>query len=85
MVITVTVLALLLLIVVSISYFFKKKKEKELHYTEKKLLEADIQNRKLARKELEMEIIFKTKQLTTHALNMLQKNQMLNDILEKLK
>ncbi len=85
LIIAVTLLALALLIVVSISYYFKKKKENELHITEKKLLEADIQNRKLARKELELEITFKTKQLTTHALNMLQKNQILRETLEKLK
>jgi len=85
LIIVVTLLALALLIIVSISYYFKKKKENELHITEKRLLEADIQNRKLVRKELELEITFKTKQLTTHALNMLQKNQILREILEKLK
>jgi len=85
LIIIVMVLAFALLILLAISYYFKQKKEKELHFTEKKLLEADIQNRKLVRKELELEITFKTKQLTTHALNMMQQNQMISDILEKLK
>ncbi|RLD55482.1 MAG: hypothetical protein DRJ05_12880 [Bacteroidetes bacterium] len=85
LIIIVMVLAIALLVLLAISYYFKQKKEKELHLSEKNLLEADIQNRKLARKELELEITFKTKQLTTHALNMMQKNQILKDILEKLK
>jgi len=85
LIIIVSLLALALLIVLSISFYFKKKKERELHMVEKKLLEADLQNKELASKELQTEITFKTKQLTTHALNMLQKNQMLSDILEKLK
>ena len=85
LVIIVTLLVLVLLIVLSISYVRRKKKEKELHLVEKKLLEVDLHNRELASKKLQTEINFKTKQLTTHALNMMQKNQMLNDIQEKLK
>ncbi len=85
LVIIVTLLVLVLLIVLSISYVRRKKKEKELHKIEKKLLEVDLHNKELASKELQMENNFKTKQLTTHALNMMQKNQMLNDIQEKLK
>jgi len=79
-----TLLIFALFIVLAISYFRKKKKEKELYQVEKKLLEADLQNKELAEKELQTEINFKTKQLTTHALNMMQKNQMLNDISSKL-
>lgn len=85
LVIIVTLLVLVLLIVLSISYVRRKRKEKELHKIEKKLLEVDLQNKELASKELQMENNFKTKQLTTHALNMMQKNQMLNDVQEKLK
>jgi len=85
LIILVMILGFAILILLAISYYFKQKKEKELHLTEKKLMETDIQNRKLVRKELEMVITFKTKQLTTHALNMLQKNQILKDVLEKLK
>jgi len=85
LVIIITVLMLVLFVVLAISYFRKKKKEKELHLIEKKLLEIDLKNKELAGKELQTEINFKTKQLTTHALNMMQKNQMLNDISSKLK
>ncbi len=85
LVIIITLLVLALLIVLSISYVRRKKKEKELHLIEKRLLEVDLNNKELAGKELQTEINFKTKQLTTHALNMMQKNQMLNDISSKLK
>jgi len=85
LIILVMVLAIAFLVLLAISYYFKQKKGKELHLSEKNLLEADIQNRKLVRKELESEITFKTKQLTTHALNMMQQNQMISDIQEKLK
>ncbi len=77
-------LALALVVVAAFYYFTKKKKEKELYLVERKLLETELQNKELASKKMKSEINFKTKQLTTHALNMLQRNQMLNDIKEKL-
>jgi len=82
--IVVILLALALLIVVTAYYFLKKKKEKELYLVEKKLLETDLKNKELKAKELQMDVNYKARQLTTHALNMLQKNQMLTDIREKL-
>lgn len=85
LIIIITVLTLALFIVIAISYFRKKRREKKLFLVEKKLLETDIQNKELMSKELETEIAYKTKQLTTHALNMMQQNQVLIDIQEKLK
>ena len=82
--IAVVLLALALLIVVAAYYFSKKKKEKELYLVEKKLLETDLKNKEMREKELQTEVDYKARQLTTHALNMLQKNQMLADIREKL-
>jgi DNA-binding CsgD family transcriptional regulator len=78
-------LAIVLLTVVIAFYLSKKKKEKELWLMEKKLLQTDLQNKELAHRELHMEISFKTKQLTTHALNMIQRNQILTELREKLK
>lgn len=77
-------LALLLLVVGAAFYFVKKKKEKELYLVEHKLLETDLKNKELESNRLQMDVNFKTRQLTTHALNMLQKNQLLADIMEKL-
>ena len=62
----------------------KRKKEKALLMVEQKLLKTELQNKELAGKELQTEIVYRTKQLTTHALNMMQKNQMLTGIREKL-
>ncbi len=84
MIILSALLGLVVLIVMSILIFIKRKKDKELYLVEKKLLETDLMNKELAGKELQTEIVFKTKQLTTHALNMMQKNQMLTGIRERL-
>ena len=85
LIVVVVVLVLLLLTVVIVFYLSKKKKEKKLWLFEKKLLQADLRNKELARRELRLEIEFKTKQLTTHALNMIQRNQILTELREKLK
>ncbi len=77
-------LALSLVIVAAFYYFAKKKREKELYLVERKLLETELENKELSGKKLKTEVNFKTKQLTTHALNMLQRNKMLIDIQGKL-
>jgi len=74
----------LLGVVLSALVVIKRKKDRELNMIEKKLLETDFQNKELASKKLQTEIVFKTKQLTTHALNMMQKNQILTGIRERL-
>ena len=84
-IIAISLLALILMIVFAIFFSIKKRKEKEIHIIEKKLLEVDIQNKELISKELKNELVNKTRQLTTHALNMMQKNQMLTDFKLKLK
>ncbi len=82
--IIVVLLALLLIIVVALLYFAKKKKEKELYLMEKQLLETNLKNKELESNKLQMEVNFKARQLTTHALNMLQNNQLLEDVQKKL-
>ncbi len=85
LIIIVVLLALALITLVGLYYLSKRKKEKELFQVEKKLLKTELDNKELASRELQLEIIFKTKQLTTHALNMVQKNQILSDVREKIK
>ncbi len=77
-------LALALVVVAALYYFTKRKRERELYLVEKKLLETKLQNKELSGKKMKDEISFKTKQLTTHALNMLQRNKILIGIQEKL-
>lgn len=83
-VIIAVILAFILLVVISLLYYGKKKRERTLYLVEKKLMKTDLKNRELEQKRLEIEIGYKTRQLTTHALNMLQKNQMLANIMKKL-
>ncbi len=85
LIVVVVLLAIVLLTVVIAFYLSKKKKEKKLCLIEKKLLQADLRNKELLSRELNFEINYKTKQLTTHALNMTQRNTILTDIREKLK
>jgi len=84
LIIIITLLVLTLLTVLSISYFLKKKRQRKLYLVEKRLLETNLQKEELVSKELQVENTFKTKQLTTHTLNMMQQNQILNDIEMKL-
>jgi tetratricopeptide (TPR) repeat protein len=78
-------LGILLMLVLFVLFIIKRKKDRKLYQIEKKLLETNLHNQELKQKELELEINFRTKQLTTHALNMVQRNQMLSEIREKLK
>ncbi len=74
--ITLTAVSIILFLLASsfILYYFYRKKKRELMSL--KLKEAEWKNRQLA-SELQM----KTKQLTTHALQITQKNEILNDLL----
>jgi len=72
------ILAFLLLLVSFLSYINKRKKEK-------KMAEIELYNQELKTKEYQTDIEHKTKQLTTHALNMLQKNTLLSEIREQVK
>lgn len=65
----------------------KRKKEKILYeyntiLSEKKekLIESELERKKLNEKKLQNEIEFKTRQLTTTALNTMQKNKILNEL-----
>lgn len=51
---------------------------------EKDLAGAELEKSKLQEEELKKEIQYKSKQLTTHALNMMQKNKLMQEIQEEL-
>jgi len=72
---------LLIIFMLVLIFMFNKRKH------EKQLLEKELEKKKIKEDELNKEVTFKTKQLTTHALNMMQKNNILNDLkfnLEKI-
>ncbi|MCF8234237.1 MAG: hypothetical protein K9G67_09475 [Bacteroidales bacterium] len=59
----------------------KRKKDKIINLKQQQILKAELQAKKLKENEMRQEIRFKSRQLTTHALHMMQKNELLNDII----
>ncbi len=69
----------------------KRKKDSEIqkqkilvHQTEKELVKSKLKQKEIEEKRLKEEIEFKTKQLATHALNMMQKNKLLQELSEHI-
>jgi tetratricopeptide (TPR) repeat protein len=70
---------------------FKRRKDKIIYHqnqlvlkNEKALAHAKLEKSRLQEEELKKEIQYKSKQLTTHALNMMQKNTLMQEIQEEL-
>ena len=86
----VTALVIILLILSYYQYSRIKKNKllmkqiEIIHQTKQQLLQADLENQKLKQEELHREIESKSKELTTHALNLIQKNEVLEEIKEGL-
>ncbi len=69
----------------------KRKKDAEIqkqkilvHQKERELIKAKLEQKEIEEKRLKDEIEFKTKQLAGHALNMMQKNKLLQELTEKI-
>lgn len=62
-----------------------RRQQLQLHMANKKLLETELQNKELKEKELEQELEFRDKELASRALNLIQKNEILEEVKEKLK
>jgi tetratricopeptide (TPR) repeat protein len=61
-------------------------KQRELyHKKEKQLAQLELEKSKIKAEELQQSILYKSKQLSTHALHMMQKNSMLTNIRVNLK
>ena len=78
-------LVLLVVIIVSssiviTSYILRRNKTRQLYEAEKKLLDTELEKNKVEQQQLTEDIEHRTKQLTTHALNMMQKNKLLQEI-----
>jgi len=78
---------ILLIAVVAISIYSKRKKDKQIHLQkeivhrkEKELSKSELEKSKLKEEELQQSILYKSKQLSTHALHMMQKNTMLQEM-----
>jgi len=59
-------------------------KDKQLMEQEKQLVSFELEKKELLTGELNQEIEYKTRQLTTHALNIMQKNKMLYEMLKSI-
>ena len=57
---------------------------KKLKDKENKLIRSTLEKEELKTKELNLQIEFKSKQLTTHALNMMQKNKLLKNLISEI-
>ncbi len=75
------------LILTFIIFFVRRKKDLEIHRQkvlvykkEKALAEAELEKKHAREMQMQNELEYKTKQLATHALNMMQKNKLLQDI-----
>ena len=75
----------------SLLLYLKRKKERqianqqnEILLQKKQLAEKELETKRIKQKEMEQEIEFKSKQLSTHALNMVQKNRVLGEVKQHL-
>ncbi len=72
--------------------WLKRKKDKQIQLQkelvfrkEKELADAELEKSRIKEEELQQSVLYKTKQLSTHALHMMQRNSMLQDIQQAIK
>jgi tetratricopeptide (TPR) repeat protein len=79
--IIISIIALLLFSVsVTMSLITKRKKDKLIYEKEKQIAKIKLEKKEEKERELNQELEFKSKQLSSHALNMIQKNEILNSV-----
>jgi tetratricopeptide (TPR) repeat protein len=78
---------LIIILVGSFIIFLKRQKDKQIqkqkeliHIREKELAGIELEKRKLIENELNIQLEYKSKQLTSHALNMMKKNRFLQEV-----
>ena len=83
--------ALILVVILIILFVQKRKREKQMNLQKLQLSEQkqritgiELEKSRLQKKELENKIDFQSKQLTTHALNMMQKNRLFKSLVKDL-
>ncbi len=79
-------------LIITIVILLKRNKDKEIHRQkelyhkkEKQLTQLELEKSKIKEEELHQSILYKSKQLSTHALHMMQKNSMLQEMQDDLK
>jgi len=83
----VAVLIVMVFIIISISLWRKRKQQKKIHeieniahQRERELAKSELEKSQIKEQELHIQLEYKSKQLTTHALNMMKKNQFLQEL-----
>lgn len=77
---TISVSIFLVFVVVMFFLYHKRKKERTIFEKDKELVASEFALIKLHEGKLKQELSFKTRQLSTHALNIIQKNEILNQV-----
>jgi len=80
-----------IVIIILTSLFLKRKKDKQLaiekdkqHESERLLTKLEQEKAELLNQELKLEIEFKNKELTSHALSMMQKNKLMQELIQRI-
>jgi tetratricopeptide (TPR) repeat protein/DNA-binding CsgD family transcriptional regulator len=80
-----------LIIAIAIFLYFRRKKELQLNIqkqqllmSKKKLAEAELEKQKIKEQDMKKDIEHKARQLSSHALHMMQKSKMLHEVKEKI-
>ena len=83
---------IIIFFVITVVILIKRKKDKEVHHQkelyhrkEKELAKSELEKSRIKEEELNKSIRYKSKQISTHALHMMQKNKILGDISNELK
>ena len=85
--ISIIVMILILVVIIGFMIFLKHKKDQQInlqkvivHRKETELAQSELEKIRLKEEELQQSILYKSKQLSTHALHMMQKNTMLHEM-----
>ena len=74
---------IVLAVVTMVIYYYQRiriRKNQELYKAHNKLMEYELENTKLKEQDLERQLAYKNKELTTHTLNLVQKNGIMEEL-----
>ncbi len=82
------IIGLVVLMLITIIYFINLKKRiaqrRELHLTKEEFNQAELENANLKQQELQQQLDFKNKELTSYTLNFVQKSELFQELKEKI-
>ena len=82
------IIGLVVLMFITIIYFINSKKRiaqrRELHLTKEEFNQTELENANLKQQELQQQLDFKNKELTSYTLNFVQKSELFQQLKEKI-